>query len=72
MKLKTLHKNKTVALGTILFSGSLASAAEPYKHEIKVNTYPWYLESWVWITAGLILGALVISALRGDIRIKRE
>lgn len=36
-----------------------------------MSIYPWYLESWVWVTAGLILGGLVVSALRGDIREKR-
>ena len=45
--------------------------AEQAKPPSNMSVYPWYLESWIWVTAGLILGGLVVSALRGDIREKR-
>lgn len=67
VKLRKILIIKTVLLlGLTLLNH--ACFAEQDKQHTTISVYPWYLEPWVWVTAGLILGGLVVSALRGDIR----
>jgi cell division protein FtsW (lipid II flippase) len=67
--MKISKETTAMLLGLLLLNHS--SIAQQHNKEISMSVYPWYLESWVWVTAGLILGALVVSALRGDIRERR-
>jgi hypothetical protein len=70
VKLRKILSNKSVMLfGFTLLSS--ACFAQQTKINVKMGVYPWYLEWWVWVIAGLILGALVVSALRGNIRERR-
>jgi glutaredoxin-related protein len=48
--------------------------AQKNNPDINMNIHQqteWYLHPWLWVGASVVLGLLVISALRGHIRQKR-